>query len=104
MILTGIGVACSTVGGALSGTGAGMMVGGMKLGVNEVNATPSGRPTEGDATPPSGLATRGDTPRWRSKKTLVGPRPATALIAEAHQDNLATIAIVAAGAAWWALR
>ena len=33
VILTGVGVACSTVGGALSGTGVGVMVGGPAIGV-----------------------------------------------------------------------
>ena len=36
VILTGVGVACSTAGGALSGTGVGVMVGGPAIGVGAV--------------------------------------------------------------------
>ena len=36
VMLTGIGVACSTAGGALSGTGVGVMVGGPAIGVGAV--------------------------------------------------------------------
>ena len=36
VILTGVGVACSTAGGALSGTGVGVMVGGRAIGVGAV--------------------------------------------------------------------
>ena len=69
----------------------------MKLGVNNVNRLPAG-----DATPSP------TTPTKEEQKKIADPKPATSAapsgIAEAHQDTLVAIAIVVAGAAWWAFR
>ena len=78
----------------------------MKLGVSEANTPPpSGGPTEANATPVV-LPTEGDTPpvtptgpSEEQNKKIAGPKPA-----EIHNDKLATIAVVVAGAAWWAFR
>ena len=78
----------------------------MKLGVNDVNAT----------TPPMTKAS--DTPTHVAKATpthVVNITPTHVAkvaptkgkqkkLAEIHNDNLATIAIVAACAAWWVFR
>ena len=76
----------------------------MKLGVNDVNARGASSlqgalrlpPTRDDTSHDGTAIVAGD-----EQKKIASPRP---VVAEAHQDNLATIAIVAAGAAWWVLR
>ena len=74
----------------------------MKLGVNDVNRPHvSLRPPTDDAS----LGTKeGETTRATSllpteQKKLAGQKPA-----EIHNDKLAMIAVVVAGAAWWAFR
>ena len=83
----------------------------MKLGVNDVNlltATSSSLPAgdiptsgslpAGDTTPSPSTPTKGQT------KRKTGQKPSTPITAEAHQDTLATIAIIAAGFGWWVFR
>ena len=72
----------------------------MKLGVNNVNALTaiSGRLPAEDATPSP------TTPTKEEQNKIAEPKPATSRTAEAHQDTLAAIAIVAAGCAWWVFR
>ena len=83
----------------------------MKLGVNNVNlltATSSSLPA-GDI-PTSGSLPAGDTtpspttPTKDQIKRKTDQKPSTSTTAEAHQDTLATIAIIAAGFGWWAFR
>ena len=84
----------------------------MKLGVNNVNLltakrlrpleTPSwgsrGRSPRVDTTPSPTTPTKDQINRKTDQK------PPTSRTAEAHQDTLAAIAIVAAGCAWWVFR
>ena len=81
----------------------------MKLGVNNVNAlAPAGASSLQGALrlPP----TRDGTARVAGveQNKIASQRPATSAapsgIAEAHQDTLAAIAIVASGGAWWVFR
>ena len=71
----------------------------MKLGVNDVNRLPAV-----DATPSP------TTPTKEEPKKIAKPAPekkinsAPSGVVEAHQDTLATIAIIAAGFCWWAFR
>ena len=87
----------------------------MKLGVNNVNlltATPAKglRPLETPSWGSRGRSPPGDTtpspttPTKDQIKRKTDQKPSTSITAEAHQDTLATIAIIAAGFGWWAFR
>ena len=81
----------------------------MKLGVNNVNRLPAG-----DATPSPTAPTKEEQKKIAKPATSAAPsgiadtrkkiNSAPSGIAEAHQDTLAAIAIVAAGGAWWVFR
>ena len=80
----------------------------MKLGVNNVNllaATPSlGDTTPSPTTPTKGLRPLETPSLGDTTKDQIKRKPSTSITAEAHQDTLATIAIIAAGFGWWAFR